>query len=101
MVNSIGLLEDGDLEPSCPGHSKLDRLYDGKYSGTETDPEGDGEDSDDVNDTEEVGPTYREGSYNPLDISLTGLTRSGANLFGSGDPASRKLSSTLLRASSV
>ena len=74
MVNSIGLLEDGDLEPSSPGHPKLDRSYDGKYSGTETDPEGDGEDSDDVDGVEEVGPTYRERSYNPLDISITGLT---------------------------
>ena len=90
MVNSIGLLEDVDLEPSSPGNLKLDRSYNGKYSGTETDPEGDGEDSDNAYDAEEVGPTYKERSYNPLDISITGLNQSGANLFGSGDPSSRK-----------
>ena len=89
MVNSIGLLEDGDLEPSSPGNPKLDRSY-GKYSEAETDPEGDGEDSDNAYDMEEVGPTYKERSYNPLNISITGLNQSGANLFGSGDPASRK-----------
>ena len=59
------------------------------------------EDSDGYNDAEEVRPTYRESSYGPLDISLTDLTQSGANLQGSGDAALRKRSSTPLRASSV
>ena len=98
MVNSIGLLEDGDLLVSSPGHPRFDK--DGS-SETESDPNRDGEDSDGEDDTEEVGPTYREGSHNPLDILITGLNQSGANLYGSGDPASRKRASTLLRASSV
>ena len=101
MVNLIGLLEDGDLEPSSPGRPKVDKLYDGKYSDSESDPEGDGEDRDEVDDKEEVGPTLRDWDYNPLDISISGPSRSGVNLFGSGDPASRKRSSTPLRASSV
>ena len=74
MVNSIGLLEDEDLLVSSPGAPRHDKSYDGKYSEEESDPEGDGEDSDGINDAEEVGPTYREGSYNPFDISLTGQT---------------------------
>ena len=73
MVNSIGLLEDGDLEASSPGRPKFDKLYDG-YSETETEPEGDREDSDKADGEEEVGPTFRERDYSPLDISISGLS---------------------------
>ena len=71
MVNSIGLLEDGDLLVSSLGRPRFDKDW---SSETESDPDrdGDGEDSDE-DDAEEVGPTYREGSHNPLDISITGL----------------------------
>ena len=101
MVNSIGLLEDGDLEPSSPGRPRFDNEDLGKYSNSESDPEGEGEDRDEADDDEEVGPTLRDWDDNPLDISISGPSRSGANLSGSGDPASRKRSSTLLRASSM
>ena len=100
MVNSIGLLEDGDLEPSSPGRPKFDKEY-GKYSDSESDSEGEGEDRDEADDEEELGPTLRDWDDNPLNISISGPSRSGANLFGSGDPASRKRASTLLRASSM
>ena len=43
MVNSIGLLEDGDLEASSPGRPRFDKLYDGS-SETETQPKRDEED---------------------------------------------------------
>ena len=51
MVNSIGLLEDGDLEPSSPGRPKFDKEY-GKYSDSESDSEGEGEDRDEADDEE-------------------------------------------------
>ena len=96
MVNSIGM-----LEPSSPGRPRFDNEELGKYSNSESDPEGDGEDRDEADDDEEVGPTLRDWDGNPLDISFSGPSGSGANPSGSGDPASRKRSSTPLRAASV
>ena len=92
MVNPDGFLEDEDTQLSSPGSQKQDKSYDGENSFEDSIPEaeGDREDSDWYNDAEEIRLTYRESSYEPLNISLTDLNQSGANLQGSGDAASRK-----------
>ena len=99
MVNPDGLLEDEDI--SSPGSRRQDKSHDKENSFQDSIPEGDEEDSDGYNDAEEIRPTYRESSYEPFNISHSDLPQSGANLHGSGDAASRKRSSTSLRASLV
>ena len=71
MVNSIGLLEDEDTLLSSPGVPRRENLYERENSSEDSAPEGDREDSEGYDDAEEVGPTHREGSYNPFDIALT------------------------------
>ena len=101
MVNVDGFLEDEDTQLSSPESWKRDKSFDGENSFEDSVPKGDGEDSDGYHDVEEVRSTYRDLSYELFDISHTDLPRSGVNLHGSGDAASRKRSSTPLRASSV
>ena len=83
MVNPDGFLEDEDTQLSSP-RSRRDRLYDRDNSFEDSIPEGDEDDSDGINDVEEIRPTYREPSYEPLDISLAGPSRSGVTFLDLG-----------------
>ena len=99
MVNPDGFLEDEDTQFSSPRSRRHDRSFNREESYEDNVPEGDEDDSDGEDDAMEIGPTLPD--YDPFNISHSGPPRSGANLTGSGEAASRKRSSTPLRASSV
>ena len=102
MVSPTGFLDDADIASSPPPCDVEEDDDYGKYSDAASEPEeGYGEDSDDADGEEEVSPTHRDWEDIPLNISITEPSGSGANPSGSGDPASRKRSSTPVRASSV
>ena len=101
MVHPLGLLEDGDIASSPPPRDVEEDEEDiGKYSDADSEREY-GQDGEEEDDEEEVTPTYRDWGDDLLNISSTKPTRSKANPSGSGDPASKKRSSTPVRSASV
>ena len=103
MVHPNGFLDEGDIasSPEYPPHDVDEDEEDmGKYSDAGSEDEY-GQDGEDEDDGEEVTPTYRDWGDDLLNISSTEPTGSKANPSGSGDPASKKRSSTPVRSASV
>ena len=105
MVHPLGLLEEGDIA-SSPEYPPLDDVEEdedaGKYSDADYRSEDkDCQDGEDEDDGEEVAPTCKDWEDDLPNIPSTEPARSKANPSGSGDPASKKRSPTLVRSASV
>ena len=100
MVHPNGYLDEADIASSPPPRDVEEDEDYGKYSDADSEQEysQDGEEEDGE---EEVTPTYKDWGDNLLNISSTEPTGSKANPSGSGDPASKKRSSTPVRSASV